>query len=119
MKRQQTITPEEYKALAREEWNEAEFLTAIIDLAGQNSWLRFHARPAQTKIGWRTGYQGDDGFPDAVFLRNGRQIVFEAKVGHNKPTVAQLSWLVAYKECGAETFTVYPRDWSMIEQLLA
>src|ERR1700693_5366687 len=60
--KQQTITTDDYAALVRNQWTEAEFTTAVIELAQANGWLAYHQRPARLKNGsWRTPGRGGKG----------------------------------------------------------
>lgn len=92
---------------------EAGFLKAVMQYARLNGWLAYHPLPLRTAKGWATGTQGDAGYPDLTFARNGRVILAELKVGRNKPTEQQRAWIEA---SGARLWT--PGDWDEIEYML-
>lgn len=121
MKKNQEITPEEYKALARDQWSEADFVREIMRLALQLGWRRHHCRPGRTSGGgWRTPIQGDVGLPDILLVRRGRMLAFECKVGDNKMTAAQKLWILDLSGVpGITAVCVWPSDWDYIEQLLS
>lgn len=98
---------------------EAQFTTAVLELARILGWRSAHFRPAQTKHGWRTAVQGDGkGFPDLVLLRRDRVVIAELKVGKNKPTDEQEAWLAAWQKTGASVWVWTPDDWPNIETVL-
>lgn len=113
-----TVTADEFLALVRSQWSEAEFTQAVLDLAQSHGWRRAHFRPARTAKGWRTAMSGDPGFPDLVLVR-GRAVLFaELKVGRNKPTAEQQAWLDALDQTRALVFLWTPDDWSKIQEVL-
>jgi len=90
--------------------SEEEFQAAVEDLARRNGWLVYHTRDSR---------KSKEGFPDVVALRAGRQVVAELKVGDNRPTAAQETWLEAWRLVpGAEVFVWRPTDWTTIEATL-
>lgn len=100
--------------------DEAAFTRRVLELAAGRGWLRFHARPARTRSGWRTPVAGDGvGFPDLVLVRGGRLVVAELKAGRNAPTAAQRRWLAALAAAGAEVYVWKPRDWPAVLAALA
>lgn len=107
-----------FAALVRDQWTEAEFLRAVIDLARANGWLAHHQRPARTARGWRTAVQGDAGFPDLVLVKlhgdDRRVIVAELKTNTGKMTPAQREWLDALNAAGVTAVVWRPRDWDAI-----
>lgn len=117
------MTTEEYKQAVRNGWNEAQFLKEVLALAKRNGWRSFHQRPGMTAAGkWISAVQGDGiGFPDVVLIRGGALRVLELKVGKNTTTAAQDAWLKAFNgvEGDVASQVVYPRDWTMIEAILA
>lgn len=100
--------------------SERSFTDAVLKLARLRGWRCHHGRPAMLSSGaWRTAIQGDAGFPDLVLVRKGRCIIAELKVGNGKPTTAQESWLVAFKDVpGIEARLWYPTNWDEIETML-
>jgi len=71
---------------------EAQFTTAVIQLAKYRGWSVTHFRPAKTERGWRTALQGDAGFPDLVLSRRGRTIIAELKTETGRLTDGQRRW---------------------------
>ena len=122
--KQQTITTDDYAALVRNQWTEAEFTTAVIELAQANGWLAYHQRPARLKNGsWRTAVQGDKGFPDVILVRHGGYVgnvilVAELKTGRNKATPEQSAWIDAFAGAEALAYVWRPSDWPEIERVL-
>jgi hypothetical protein len=86
---------------------EAEFTSAVIDLAKYRGWLVCHFRPARTVKGWRTPIEGDKGFPDLVLARQGRVIFAELKVGKGALRPEQAAWAEAL---GNEVYLWKPAD---------
>lgn len=72
--------------------SEADFTTAVIELAQYMGWMVCHFRPARTARGWRTAIQGDTGFPDLVLARKGHVLFVELKVGRNVLRADQRKW---------------------------
>ncbi len=92
---------------------EAAFTATVIEFAKLYGWLVTHFRPAQTARGWRTPVQGDKGFPDCVFAKEGRVVFAELKV-KGKPSEEQKAWLEALPNAYLWT----PADWDSIEKVL-
>lgn len=115
------MTAEEYVAEVRNNWSEAQFLKEVLALAKRNGWRSFHQRPGLTAKGrWVSAVQGDGkGFPDTLFLRAGRLVVMELKVGSNDATMEQEDWIDAFAHVGAEVGIYWPEHWSDIERVLA
>lgn len=92
---------------------EKDLTKAVIALAKTHGWRVAHFRTAQTKSGnWVTPVQGDGaGFPDLILLRGWRGLAIELKVGHNKPTARQQSWLNAFQEVGWDAWVLTDKDW--------
>lgn len=93
--------------------NEAALTDAIIETAETLHWRVIHQRPAKTDKGWRTAVQGSwaAGFPDLLMCRRTRLVFAELKAGKNKPSAAQVDWLLALGEAGAETYLWHENDW--------
>lgn len=87
------------------EVSEKQFQQAVIDLARRNGWLVYHTRDSR---------KSESGFPDLVLLRAVTLIVAELKVGDNKPTAAQATWLEAFRAAGVDARLWYPESWSEI-----
>jgi hypothetical protein len=99
---------------------EAGFTTAVIALARLHGWVVYHPLPLRTKAGeWRTGTQGDVGYPDLTCVRAGRLVVAELKV-RTAVRPEQDIWLNRFAAVpGAEVFVWKPRDWPEIEATFA
>src|SRR5438874_2184448 len=114
-----TVTTDEYKALVRSRWTEAEFTRQVLQLAKLCGWRTAHFRPGRTKTGWRTAVQGDGvGFPDVLLLRGGSILVAELKVGSRKTTPAQNRWLQAFYAAGVTAVIWRPEYWDEIVKTL-
>jgi hypothetical protein len=87
--------------------SEAQFTSAVIELAKYRQWMVCHFRPARTARGWRTAIEGDKGFPDLVMARKGRVIFAELKVGRGKMSAEQEAWS---SELNGEFYLWYPAD---------
>jgi len=92
---------------------EAEFQSAVIEVARLRGWLVMHQRPAQIRPGrWATAIQGDAGFPDLVLARPraGELIFAELKREKGRVSVMQKVWLRTLAAAGAEAYLWYPSD---------
>ena len=95
--------------------SEDEFTDQVIAVLQLNHWLVVHFRKARKKDGgWMTPIKGDPGSPDILAAKNGRVIHAELKVGKNKPTVFQKSWL---HNLGQNAYLWYPENWNEIVQI--
>lgn len=72
--------------------SEAQFTSAVIELAQYRGWKVCHFRPARTNRGWRTAIEGDKGFPDLVMARDGTVLFAELKIGKAKLRREQEEW---------------------------
>lgn len=116
--------------------SEADVQGAIVDALRACGWRFVHFRPARTLKGWVTSYTGDDGFPDIIALKNGREMALECKGtdGAKKPgpnvrsitTIkkrlryeAQEAWLAAFREAGAYATFVTPANMDEVLQEIA
>jgi hypothetical protein len=104
----------------RTDVTEAQFQTAVVELAKWNGWKVFHVRPAREQSGrWCTPILGDAGFPDLVLAHDDHGVLFaELKTANGKPTRQQLDWLTLL---GAHFRGVYlwrPDDWPDIVERL-
>lgn len=69
-----------------------------------------------TTLGWRHYHTHDsrrspEGFPDLVLAHPRKGILYrELKVGDNKPTVAQVEWLLLLAAAGGDVDVWYPKD---------
>jgi hypothetical protein len=95
--------------------SEDEFTDQVIELFQLYGWKVVHFDRARKKNGgWRTPIRGDPGSPDILAAKNGRVIHAELKVGKNKPTVFQKSWL---RNLGQNAYLWYPENWNEIVQI--
>lgn len=88
---------------------ELPFMQVIIDFARSIGWLVYHTRDSQKSA---------PGYPDVVMLRGSRQVVAEFKSGHGAVASAQVIWLTAYRDAGAETYVWRPQDKEEIVRIL-
>ena len=100
---------------------EEDFRISIKNHAVVNGWLFYHTYNSR---------RSDKGYPDCTFVRDGRIVFAELKL-HKKGTVkgdpaeSQVEWInELYKvhKRSPKTVEVYvwrPRDWDIIEQVLA
>ena len=92
--------------------SEKDFDAAIVELAKANGWLTYHTRDSR---------KSESGFPDRVFVRNGRLIFAELKVPPNVPSAAQQTWIEELSKCNPKQVIVavwMPRDWPDIASVL-
>lgn len=116
------VTIDEYRALLREQWSHDQFQDEIVAVAHESAdpsgaaWYVWHQRSSRTKDGHRTAVQYDGkGFPDLVLVRPPRIVIYECKVGRDKPRPDQRIWIDKFKRCPAILCrVVYPRDWNQI-----
>jgi hypothetical protein len=97
---------------------EAEFQTAVLELARLCGWRCAHFRAARTEQGWRTPVAGDGkGFPDLVLVRD-RVIFAELKSARGRVSDDQQGWIEDLQHAGAEMHVWRPADWPAIEKAL-
>ena len=103
---------------------EAQVQKVITDTLSACGWMWVHFRPARTKSGWVTAYEGNDYFIDIVALKDGRQLALEIKSSGSAkkpgPNVrgsslaarirweGQQAWLDEFDLAGAFTMFVTP-----------
>ncbi len=91
--------------------SEKAFMRQIVQLAGLCGWFVYHTHDSR---------RSTKGFPDILLLKGPRIVVAELKVGRNKLTPEQESWLAAFRLVpGAEVFEWRETDWDLIERVLA
>lgn len=93
--------------------SEDELSNAVKALALTTGWLACHFRPARSSKGWSTPIEGNRGFPDWVFVRDGRLVFAELKSSKGRTSEEQKRWL---EELGAvrsapEVFLWRPGDY--------
>lgn len=93
-----------------------DFEVGIIKYLQSNGWRVAHFRPAETKKGWRTACSGDKGFPDTLALKDGVQLILEAKAGTGKASPDQVDWMLAFQKAGAKVYLVTPENWEKVKQ---
>ena len=85
--------------------SEAEYQSAIVDLAHLFSYTVAHFRPARTAHGWRTPAGVDGvGWPDLFMVKPGRAIAAELKSRTGKVGVDQAEWLARLAAAGVEAY---------------
>lgn len=98
---------------------EAEFTRQVLELMRLCSWRFCHFRPARTNKGWRTPVQGDNGFPDVIAVRDTTLLIPELKVGRNKASEDQKTWMERLNRVERVISPLwYPVNWKEIEELL-
>ena len=104
-----TVTVEEGLRLLAEAETEEHFMQRIIDLARQLNWLVYHTRSSKGS---------EPGFPDLVLLKGRKLVTWEVKRERKYATTAQMGWLLAFHQAGAEALAVHPSDWNYIRRTL-
>ena len=96
---------------------EAGFTRAVVELARAYGWLCWHPLPLRTGKGeWRTGTQGDVGYPDITAVRGGVMVVAELKSATGRVRPEQEAWLSRLAGVpGVVARTWRPKDWPAIE----
>jgi len=101
---------------------ESEFTHWLIDHAQWCGWHVTHFRPAMMRSGrWATALQGNAGFPDLVLVHDGigGGVIFaELKVGKNKVSDKQQTWIDRLQAAGAEAHVWRPSDMWQISRRL-
>ncbi len=75
--------------------------------------------------GWRVHYSADSrrstaGWPDLVMVRRSRLVIAELKTATGRVTAEQRRWLAALAAVpGVEAYLWRPKDWAVVERLLA
>jgi hypothetical protein len=99
--------------------SEAQLQQAIVEAARLFGWLVFHARPAQTKRGWRTPMLGDRGFPDLVVAKPERCLALELKSDRGPLRPGQREWLDSLHGALVDARLVRPTDLDDVLALLS
>jgi hypothetical protein len=87
---------------------EKAFMSAVLKLAAALHWRTYHP--------WISA-RSSSGWPDCVFVRE-RIVYAELKRDGGKPTAAQVDWLQALEQAGAECYLWTPASWPEIEVTL-
>jgi len=100
--------PAAYYALTA---TEAEFMSAVVDLATLTGWTTYHTYDSR---------RSNHGFPDLVLVRPPKLVFAELKREKGKPTKPQDAWLALLSRIpGVGAFLWRPSDWPEIEKVLA
>lgn len=103
---------------------EEAFQRQVIELAKMHGWRVAHFRAVRVQrkdgsVHYATPVQADgEGFPDLILVRGPVMLAWELKVPPNKPTPAQIGWIVAFKKVGADARVMTPAEWPEIEKVL-
>ena len=90
--------------------NEKEFTKAVREYAVIKGWLYYHTYDSR---------RSDRGFPDCVFVRDGRIVFAELKMPKGKLTDYQKDLLRQLLQAdGVEAYLWFPNDWDEIEEVL-
>lgn len=96
---------------------EAQLQQTIVEAARLCGWLVHHARPAQTRRGWRTPITGNVGFPDLILAKpRGRCFALELKGDGGRFGPGQQGWLDSLDGAVISARIVWPAD---LDALLA
>lgn len=96
--------------------SEANFQTAIMDMAAWYGWRRFHPRTVRTADARHlTAFSGEAGFPDLVLVHRNRGVIYaELKTQRGRLTPQQELWRADLEAAGAEYYLWRPSDWDFI-----
>lgn len=110
-----TAPPLAIKPMREEPWSDQ-----VKRVAETFGWRMAHFRPARTSKGYRTAMEGHTGFPDWVFVKDGRLIFAELKTDRrgSKTSADQEAWLVDLHAAGAETYVWRPSDFDEVARVL-
>lgn len=99
---------------------EAAFTTKLIRYAQSRGWLAVHFRAAfDVRLkAMRTSIEGDSGWPDCVFARDGVVIFAELKAKGAYPEDDQRAWLNELGMAGYRVFVWRPCDHAEITEVL-
>ncbi len=89
--------------------SEAEFMASVVEYLELHGFLVWHDNYSRRNI---------SGLPDLLCLRGHMLLVIETKVGKNKPTPEQITWLEAFQRVhGIYALVLYPENWGELEVL--
>lgn len=104
------MTPKKLVALRPDLLTEAQLSGLIVELARIGSWKRYHTFNSKRSTG---------GFPDWVFVKDGRILFVELKAQGKKPRPDQQEWLDALALVpGAEVYVWRPADFDEAAEIL-
>ena len=89
--------------------SEKAFAQQVVDAARLTGWLVYRTFDSR---------RSPAGFPDLVLVRGGRLMFWELKTMRGRLSSAQLDWLAALADAGADAMLVSPRDWDAIVEML-
>ena len=95
---------------------EAQLQQVLIETAYLTGWLVHHARPAQTRRGWRTAATGNVGYPDLTLAKRDRCLMLELKGDGGRVGPGQKEWLDALDGARVDARLVRPND---LDEILA
>ena len=105
--------------------SEAEFQTAVVELAELCGWLLCHFHDSRREVRRRDGtrlFIGDaatSGFPDLVLVRSPEVLFVELKSEKGRMTVPQKKWRDVLSRCpGVRYYLWRPSDWGEIERVM-
>jgi hypothetical protein len=104
------VTPKKLVALRPDLLTEAQLSGLVVELARIGGWKRYHTFDSRGS---------NHGFPDWVFVKNGRLVFVELKSDQGKVRDEQASWLDALSDVEtAEVYVWRPSDWGEICRVL-
>jgi len=106
----------------QQQQSEAAFMGQVTDYARLKGWDWFHVQPGLTERGrYRTPVSGTlgAGWPDLILVRQDRIIAAELKSARGTVTALQKRVMTVLQGALLEVHVWRPRDWALIEQLLA
>lgn len=89
---------------------ERRFMAQVVAYAEMMGWKVYHPFDSRRSAA---------GFPDLVAVRRPRVVWAELKSDRGRVTAAQHAWLHLLSECGQEVYLWHPRDWPVVERVLA
>lgn len=103
------MSTDEYHALV----SEKVFTQQVMAEAKANGWMCYHTHDSR---------RSQPGYPDISAVHPNRpelgHVYMELKVGKNKPTTDQDTWLLSLEASGDRVFVFRPTDWDEIRSVL-
>lgn len=104
------MTPKKLVALRPDLLTEAQLSGLVVELARLGGWKRYHTFDSR---------RSNHGFPDWVFVKNGRLLFVELKSQAGKVRDEQAAWLDALSDvAGAEVYVWRPSDFDEAAEIL-